>query len=109
MDDIIYPEGYVPPVATDIMTVLAFRNRFTAAEKASIEMGAVHNPSATGEMQQRAASIRAFLADLAVANHVNRTRPETRGGAEVLEHWGHIAPGRATAILDAEIQDHEKP
>lgn len=101
----------VTPVPAPVrrMTVLAFRNRFTAVEKAMIEMAAIHKPTDTFEKQVRAASIRAYLADVLAAKYIQPDRPETRGGIEVLEYWGLLDVGRAAEILDAPIQEHELP
>jgi len=91
------------------ITVLAFRRRFTAIEKATIEFAAAHNPFVSTEQQLRQATIRAYLADVATAKHIEPDRDDTRAGVEVLEHFGLLAVGRAAQILDAPIQPHELP
>lgn len=99
-----------PPVAPSaLISVLAFRNRFTAAEKAAIELGAVHDPSAIPAAQLQAATIRAYLADLLAAKHIELGNEDTQGGVVVLEQWGYLAPGRAEEIIASDVQPHELP
>lgn len=98
------------PVASPaLISVLAFRNRFTAAEKAAIELGAVHDPTATAEAQLQAATIRAYLADLLAAKHIELGNEDTQGGVVVLEQWGYLAPGRAEEIIASDAKPHELP
>ena len=91
------------------MSVLAFRLRFTAAEKAAIELAAVHTPEANMEAQLKAASIRAYMADLSVADFVDTQRDVVRGGTEILEFWGYLGDGRSAEILDTPIKPSELP
>lgn len=102
------PEPAQPVVASRI-TRLAFRNRFTPTEKAVIELAALDNPSATQPARMQAASLRAYLADLAAATFVDLARPDTRAGVMQLETLGLLAAGRALQILDAPIDAHERP
>jgi hypothetical protein len=97
-----------PPVARRI-TKLAFRNRFTRAEKAAIELAAIDNPAATMPQRQQAAAIRADLADQAQATFIDLDRKETRDGVVALEAAGLLAVGRAAQILDAPVVDTERP
>lgn len=82
------------------ITVLAFRNRFTQAEKVAIELASLDNPSAPMQQRQLAAVLRVMAADLAVATFVDLNRPETRAGVQQLEAFGIIGPGRANEILN---------
>jgi len=90
-----------PPTTVPI-TKLAFRNRFTATEKATLEIAAVHNASLAPNHQSNllAASLRASMADQRDATFIDLMRPDTRGGVQVLEQYGLIAAGRAAVILD---------
>lgn len=90
------------------MTVLALRNRFTQAEKVAIEMASLDNPAATLEARTFAAGLRAMMADLNAASHVNRLRKDTRDGVIQIEAAAVIGPGRALIILDAPIEPHER-
>jgi hypothetical protein len=97
----------VPAVPRHI-TKLAFRNRFTAAEKVALEIAALDDPAAEMAARQQAAGLRALLADLAAADrYVNLDHGETRAGVQQLESMDIIAPGRAAVILDAEITSAE--
>jgi len=84
------------------ITVLAFRNRFTTAEKVAIEMASLDNPSAAVQQRMLAASLRVMNADLAVATFVDLARPDTRAGVQSLETYGIIGAGRASAILNTQ-------
>ena len=82
------------------LTVLAFRNRFTQAEKVAIDLSSFDNPAAPIEQRQMAAMLRVFMADLHAATFVDVSRPDTRAGVQQLEAYGIIGPGRAAVILD---------
>lgn len=102
--------GAPPSVYNDTsITRLAFRNRFTLAEKAAIELAALDNPTAPMPQRQQAAALRAYLADVAAATYIDLQRPDTRAGVQMLETAGLLANGRALEILDAPIQPEERP
>jgi hypothetical protein len=107
-NDIIYPIGWQPPRPRHI-TVLAFRNRFTQAEKVAIDLASIDNPTAGIEVRQQQAAIRVSLADTAAANYIDLDRPDTRAGVTMFEDAGILAAGRALAILDGEIAESERP
>lgn len=92
------------------ITRLAFRNRFTQAEKVALELAALDNPSATMAQRQQAAALRAHLKDLDSATFVDLNRPETVTAVQSLEAGGLLASGRAATILDvASITNTERP
>lgn len=62
------------------LTRLAFRLRFTQAEKIAIEMAALDNPAAPLQQRMMAAALRADLADTAVSLYIDTERTETRAG-----------------------------
>lgn len=82
------------------ITKLAFRNRFTQAEKVAIEIAALDVPAATMQQRAQAAALRAHQADVAVATFIDLNRPDTRAGVQALEAAGLLAAGRAAVILD---------
>ena len=90
------------------ITTLAFRNRFTRAEKVTLEMAALDNPAAAMAQRQQAAALRADLKDQESATFIDLDRPDTRAGVQALEAAGLIAEGRALQILDAPVQDLER-
>lgn len=103
------PIDAAEPTDTRI-TRLAFRNRFTTAEKVALELAALDNPSATMAQRQQSAALRAHLKDLDAASWVDLTRPETVAALQMLETGGLIDEGRAAAILDVDsITDIERP
>ena len=102
------PSAPAPPSAR--ITRLAFRNRFTQAEKVALELAALDNPSAPMAQRQQSAALRAHLKDLDAASWVDLTRPETAAALQMLEASELIGEGRAAAILDVDsITDIERP
>lgn len=92
------------------ITRLAFRNRYTTAEKVALEIAALDDPAAPMAQRQQAAALRAHLKDLDAANWVDLTRPETIAAVQSLEAAGLLATGRAAQILDVDsITDIERP
>ncbi len=86
--------------ASTKITVLAFRNRFTQAEKIAIDLASIDNPTGTTQQRQLAATLRVMNADIAVATFIDLSRADTRAGVQALETYGIIGTGRASAILD---------
>lgn len=98
------------------ITRLAFRNRFTTTEKATMEIAGIDNPAAPMLQRQQAAVLRAYMADVAASTYVadvaastyvDLQRPDTRAGVQQLEALGLIAPGRAAKVLDTPPADVE--
>ena len=83
------------------VTKLAFRNRFTIAEKVSLDMASLDDPSAPIAQRQQAAMLRVYLADMAVSEFIDLNYADTRAGVQMLEGAGLLAAGRASQILDA--------
>lgn len=96
-----------PIIENSKITVLAFRNRFTQAEKVTMEMASIDNPNGTMAQRQLAAALRAAATDLSVATYVDVTRPDTIAGINQLETYGVIGAGRAAEILTTDIQPIE--
>lgn len=97
-----------PPAPPRQITKLAFRNRFTVAEKVAIDLASIDNPAADMASRQQSASVRVSLADAAAATYIDLGREDTRVGVTMLETAGILGAGRAAAILDAEILDTER-
>ena len=91
------------------ITRLAFRNRFTQAEKVTLELAALDNPAASTAQRQQAAALRSYLKDLDAATFVDLERPDTVAGVQSLGAAGLLAEGRAAVILTAPIEAHERP
>ena len=89
------------------ITRLAFRNRFTLAEKAALEFAALDDPAATMAQRQQSALLRAMLADQAAAKYIDLGDPGTVAGVQLLEQSGLIDPGRAATILTSPVQPEE--
>lgn len=79
-----------------VLTRLAFRNRFTPAEKVALYTAA-----------ESSAQIKIYLDDLAAATFVDPERPDTIAGVQALEAATIIGPGRAAEILGAPVTDEE--
>lgn len=89
------------------LTRLAFRLRFTQAEKIAIEMAALDNPAAPIQQRMSAAALRADLADTAVSLYIDTERTETRAGVAALASFGLLAAERPAVILDTPALIHE--
>ena len=91
------------------ISVLAFRNRYTKAEKIKLDMASIDNPALAIDHPSRllAAAIRVDMKDLDNANYVDLDRVETRTGTIAMETYGLLEPGRALIILDSPILPHE--
>lgn len=109
MGDYVYDGTSLSLPPDTRITRLAFRNRFTQAEKVMLELAALDDPTAPMAQRQQAAAIRAHLADVAASAFVDPGRADTRAGVQSLEATGLLAPGRALQILDAPVQAHERP
>lgn len=94
-----YEDGVLVLAPDTRITRLAFRNRFTSAEKIALELASVDNPATPMAQRQRAAAIRVYLADVASSSFVDLSRPDARAGVQQLEAWGLLAAGRALQIL----------
>ena len=90
------------------VTRLAFRNRFTQAEKVMLELAALDDPTAPITQRQQAAALRVYLADVAASSFVDLADPDTRAGVQALEAGGLLAAGRAMVILSAPVTPSEK-
>jgi hypothetical protein len=77
-----------PPVAKRVITALAFRSRFTQAEKQAIYTAA-----------KTAVDVQIWLADLAAVMEVNLDDALTAAGVREMESVGFIGVGRAAEIL----------
>ncbi|MCU0951481.1 MAG: hypothetical protein MUC68_10560 [Burkholderiaceae bacterium] len=89
------------------ITKLAFRNRFTQAERVGLELASLDNPAASMPLRAAAAGLRAALADIQAALYIDLDRPDTRAAVIALEETGRIGPGRALEILDLPMQPQE--
>ena len=89
------------PVNT-LLSIFAFRSRFTVAEKTAIELAMLDDPSAPLEKRQQAAMLRAFDKDLSAAAEVDLSLQQLIDGVHALEASDLIAEGRADEILAIE-------
>lgn len=97
-----FPEDPPAPPASVKITKLAFRQRFTQAEKITIELASLDVPAGTLESRQAAAQMRVWLEDIDAAQFIDLNYGPTRDGVQALESYGLIAAGRAAVILDTE-------
>lgn len=89
------------------ITRLAFRNRFSTAEKAALEIAALDNPQADMQARGMAATLRAYLQDVQASTFIDLQRADTRAGVTMLEQVGLIGAGRAAQIIDTPPTDEE--
>lgn len=78
------------------VTKLAFRQRFTAIERATITYAA-------RQASPEAAGIQSYLDDVQAATYIDLERADTRAGVQGLEAATLLASGRAAEILDDPI------
>ena len=93
-------DGTLALVAQTRLTRLQFRTRFTAQEKAMLELAAMDDATAPTAQRLQAASLRAYLADLAAAEFVDMADATTVAGVQALEAAGLLATGRAAQVLE---------
>ena len=103
-----YEDGALVLAPDTRITRLAFRNRFTQAEKVALELAALDDPTAPMAQRQQAAALRATLSDTAAATFIDLIRADTRAGVQMLETAGLLAAGRALEILDAPVTPEER-
>lgn len=104
-----YEDGALVLTPDTRITRLAFRNRFTSAEKMALEMAALDDPTAAMAQRQQAAAIRVHLADVVAGTFIDLGSQDARAGVQALEAGGLLTEGRALEILDAPVQPHESP
>lgn len=85
-----------PAAAAKRITRLAFRNRFTAAERIALYTAAANN-----------AMLRAYLDDVGAATYIDLSRTETIEGVQALEAAAIIGAGRAAEILTNPVREDE--
>lgn len=90
MDEYRIIDGRVVLMANRKLTRLAFRRRFTQAERESIYTAASTQPA-----------IQVFLDDIMVAEFVDLDDPGLISGVQQLEAVGLLASGRALEVLDS--------
>lgn len=88
-------------VAQNHITQLAFLNRFTDAEAIGIDLVSQGNTV-------NAAAMRRFQKKVDAATFIDLDRTDTRMGVQTLEALGLLAVGRATIILDTQIDNSER-
>ncbi len=93
-------DGTLALVAQTRLTRLQFRTRFTAQEKAMLELAAMDDATAPTAQRLQAASLRAYLADLDAAEFVDLADATTVAGVQALEAAGLLATGRAAQVLE---------
>lgn len=91
------------------ITPLAFRRRFTGAERAAIEWAAVDRADTNSGERQQAAQLRSTLKDQELASFIDLDDPDVAAGVQLLEAVGLIADGRALQITDTPPRPDELP
>jgi len=104
------PEPEPDPVPhTRIITNLAFDLRFTLDERVAIELAGLDDPAAAPQQRAQAAALRVSQERAKKASFTDLDNPVTRASVEQMESLGLIGQGRAAEILDAPVQDEERP
>lgn len=108
-DPVPEPPPPPPPPAERLISIPALWARATIQEKIALEMASLDNANAALQVRQFAAGIRVWRENSNLLPSFNLEDAENRAGIQQLEQAGILAAGRALAILDAPIQDHERP
>jgi len=103
------PEPAPEPVPNKIITNYAFDMRFTIEERIAIEMACMDDPGAPMEQRAMAAALRVSQERAKKAQFTDLDNPVVRASVEEMETIGLLAEGRAAEILDASVQDEERP
>lgn len=96
-----YPPPDTTPTFGRVITKLAYRNRFTAAEKRAIKKASMGLNLPLTEDQWL--SVAVAQDDIMSAGYIHLDRPETVSGTQALEALGLIGVGRATEILSPPV------
>lgn len=99
----------VPTPDRRLITVKALWQRATLQERIALEMASLDNPASTNEQRTFAAGIRVWIRMSDSLPYFDLAEQSNRVGIQALETYGILGAGRATEILDAPIQDAEKP
>lgn len=102
-------EVSVPIMESRRITKLAFRNRFTVAEKITLELASIDDINAPAQTRQLSAALRVYMKDLETASFVDLERSDTQAGVLQLATVGLLTAERANSILNDPIQPHETP
>lgn len=104
--------GYAPPAEARprVITRLAFRHRFTLAERVRLKLASVIDPSASLQARTTAATLAAYLEDVDAATFIDLSRSDTRAGVEAVQAIPGLldSAGRAAEILDGPISEAER-
>ena len=100
-----YPAPSLPDTR---LSPLAFRQRFTQAEKVAIEIASLDVPSAPMQQRALAAALQANQQYILAAMAIELSHTVTRQWVQALEQCGLITPGRASEILDTPLTDSER-
>lgn len=96
-----FPPPDTSPTFGRVITKLAYRNRFTAAEKRAIKKASLGLNTNLTEDQWL--SVAVAQDDILSAGYIHLDRPETVSGTQALEALGLIGVGRATEILSPSV------
>lgn len=105
----------VPPVTpTDfgkVVTVLAFRKRFTPSERITIDLASLHDSSiaVNAPANIQAASLRQSQKDLDSAKYVQLDREDIMTDLETMATAGLLAAGRPAEIVGPPVGSVELP
>lgn len=105
------PPEHAPeiPDTRRLVTQRAFRGRIAIAELVGIEIASLDDPAAPMEQRQQAATLRVLLETLKSAQFVDLDFIDTRLGLQTIGQFGLLSAQRVAEILDAPVQDFERP
>ena len=91
------------------ITRLAFLDRFTEDEYATLDIMSIDNPSEDISTRTSKAKLRLYLEKVRSATYIDLSREDTIDGVNALVPFGVITEERALEILTDEILEEERP
>lgn len=92
-----------PEFFSSAITQLAFRNRFTPAQRIAMDLASIDNPSGTQQERATQAAFRDMLAELNSSSYVQLDRADLLPKLQQLEAAGILGAGDAEAICTAVV------
>lgn len=98
-----------PAPARRVITIRAFKQRFTQAERVAVRLAGTDDPTRPMAEREQAATLADWQDILNSVQFVDLDFSETIAAVQLMEQAGLLAQGRGTEILGAEILPEERP
>lgn len=105
----VEPTEPEPTPARRVITIRAFKQRFTQAERVAVRLAGTDDPTRSMAEREQAATLADWQDILNSVQFVDLDFSETVAAVQLMERVGLLAEGRGTEILEAEILPEERP